>query len=308
MMRIDKPGLYDLSDEVYFADPCPEPSLSASTAKTLIAATPMHAADAHPRLTVAELPPVEDTPEDKFDIGKAAHALITGKGGEIETVDADSWRTKSAKEERDAIRERGNTPLLPEQADRVRLLVGRARTQLLDGVGYEPFGQIENNEQTLLWRAEGGIWCRCKPDALDYDNRIIWDLKTTDALADPQSWAETQIRATMIDLRAAHYLHGAARVLGPGWRYRFVPVEARRPHCLSIVELPGALIDLGEDKRHRAATTWGHCLASGRWQGWSGHPITIDEPAWLESRWLEKRDRKPTRAALEMASKMQAPH
>ena len=42
MMKIELPGVYDMPAEDYHADPCLEPSLSASIAKTMIFDTPWH--------------------------------------------------------------------------------------------------------------------------------------------------------------------------------------------------------------------------------------------------------------------------
>ena len=72
----------------------------------------------------------------------------------------------------------------------------------------------------MLWKI-GQTWCRAKPDALDLEHKIAWDLKTTPGYADAQSWTDTQERTGMIGLRAAHYLDGLAHCIGPGWRYRF---------------------------------------------------------------------------------------
>ena len=306
---IEIPGIYRIKDKEYFADPCPEPSLSASIAKTLITATPAHAADEHPRLMVPGLEDADDEKDDgKFDLGSAVHMLMLGHGGPIEEIDAKDWKSKAAQEQREIAYALGRTPLLKAQAKRARVMVARAEAQLNRVLGANPFAMPENNELALVWRGEAGIWCRCKPDALDYENRIVWDLKTTGMLANPQAWGVSQVEGTGIDMRAAHYLHGAARLLGPGWRYRFVVVEAKRPHCLSILELPGSMLDTGEDKRHRAAMLWGRCLALGQWRGWAENVVTVEEPAWLEGKWLARRDNPTSQAAIELAAEIQAPH
>lgn len=305
-MMISEPGTYDLSDAAYHGDPCPTPSMSAGNAKRLLQATPMHAADEHPRLTVPGLPAKDPENDGTFDFGRAAHAVLTGKGGAIVEVDANDWRTKAAKEAREAAWAGGDTPLLSEQAARVRLAVGRAHDQLVASVGRNPFADLDSNELAMIWR-DGPIWCRAKPDAMDYEHRILWDAKFTDGLADPQAWADTQIRATAIDLRAAHYLHGAKALLGPGWRYLFAVVEARRPHALSVVELTGEALDIGEDQRAIASRTWAHCLATGRWDAWAPGIHRPEPRAYQEARWIERRDSKPTNAALAIAREMQAP-
>ena len=315
---VDTPGVYDLPDSVYFSDPCPTPSMSAGNAKRLLQATPRHAADDHPRLRLDDLPVDEDDETGgKFDVGKATHAIVTGKGGAIieiasmtkDGVASDSKNTKAWKEGATAARAAGDTPLLPSEAAKVRLMAEVLDRHLRADpeIGRNPFADRANNELAMFWR-DGPTWFRAKPDAIDYGARIIWDLKTTDGLADPDAWTKTQISATGIDLRAAHYLHGAKRLLGEGWRYVFVVVEARRPHAISVVELPSVVLEMGEDKRYRAATAWTRCLALGRWPGWPGGIIRPEVPDFIETQWVGRRERHPSAELLRAAYEAQAPN
>ena len=308
---IEIPGIYDLPDETYFADPCPTPSMSAGNAKRLLQATPRHAADDHPRLRLDDLPDSDGDESDsgKFDVGSATHAIVTGKGGKIVEVAAKDWRSGPAQEARAAAHAAGNTPLLPKQVRKVLLMADLLDRQLRADpeIGKNPFADRANNELAMFWR-DGQTWFRAKPDAIDYGARIIWDLKTTDGLADPDAWTKTQISATGIDLRAAHYLHGAKRLLGEGWRYVFVVVEARRPHAISVVELPSVVLEMGEDKRYRAATAWTRCLALGRWPGWPGGIIRPEVPDFIETQWVGRRERHPSAELLRAAYEAQAPN
>jgi hypothetical protein len=76
-MIADKPGLYygiDVND--YLADPCPDASLNASTAKILYEQSPRHAKHFHPRLN----PKFRPGDDKKFDIPNVAHMLMLGRG------------------------------------------------------------------------------------------------------------------------------------------------------------------------------------------------------------------------------------
>jgi hypothetical protein len=313
---IDRPGIFDLSDDEYFSDPCPEPSLSAGIAKTILRATPMHAADEHPRLQLADLPEDESEDVGKFDIGRAAHALLLGKGDPLvevvsHTKDGEISNNKNTTAWKDgaaAARAAGQTPLLPAEMARVRFVVDRARAQLVDGLGFDPFADPVRHERSMIWK-DGPVWCRGKADCLDMHTTTptIWDLKTTAGLADPRPWATTQDRANFIALRAAHYLHGTRMLLGAGWRYRFVVVETRRPFALSVIELDGGWLDMGEDQRQTAVRFWQHCLAADEWRGWAKGVVTVDQPAWGEAHWVEDRDSRPTQAARDIAREAQRP-
>ena len=314
---IGTPGIYDLDDDTYHGDPCPAPSMSAGNAKRLLQATPLHAADDHPRLRLPDLPDQDDEQaEPQFDVGKACHALVTGKGAEVVEIvgvkkdgsPSASKNTASWKEQAAAARDAGKTPLSPPEAARVRLMAHLLDKHLRADpqIGRNPFSDRANNERAMFWR-DGPTWFRAKPDAIDYGARIIWDLKTTDSLADPDAWTKTQIQSTGIDLRAAHYLHGAKRLLGDGWRYVFVVVEAKRPHAISVVELPAVVLEMGEDKRHRAAASWARCLALGNWPGWPGGIVRPEVPEFIETQWVGRRERHPSAELLRAAYEAQAP-
>ena len=65
-MTITAPGIYEMPADIYHADPCPEPSLSSTGARTLANGTP--ATYWHER----------QNPKQKrvFDIGTAGHLMV----------------------------------------------------------------------------------------------------------------------------------------------------------------------------------------------------------------------------------------
>lgn len=101
----------DLDEAKYHAD---RDSLSVSGAKLLLRS---------PALFRHRL----DHPEHKdvFDLGSAAHKLVLGVGPDLAVIDADSWRTKAAQEERDAARAAGAIPLLKADHERVVAMADR---------------------------------------------------------------------------------------------------------------------------------------------------------------------------------------
>ena len=78
-MRITDPGLYDMPEADYHADPCPEPSLSSTLARLMVNRSPRHAWTASPRLN----PDHEPVNKETFDVGRAAHAVLLGRGAPI---------------------------------------------------------------------------------------------------------------------------------------------------------------------------------------------------------------------------------
>ncbi len=81
-MKIDKPGIYrDFDGPSYFADPCPEPSLSQSIGKLMVDRSAWHVRNVHPRLAIET--DCDDEAEKYVKaqaIGNAAHEIMLGRG------------------------------------------------------------------------------------------------------------------------------------------------------------------------------------------------------------------------------------
>ena len=95
-------GVYTIPLSEYIADPAPCPSLNASTAHTILTESPYHAWIGHPRLN----PNYVREESSRQEMGSIAHAvLIDGDESKVMVIEADDWRTKAAKEEREVARE-----------------------------------------------------------------------------------------------------------------------------------------------------------------------------------------------------------
>ena len=85
-----KAGVYKISFDEYLKDPCPVPSLSRSTIKSLVNDCPRKAYHGHPRLN-KEYKAEEKT---QFDIGSAAHDLFLGGGVAVAVFEYADWKKK----------------------------------------------------------------------------------------------------------------------------------------------------------------------------------------------------------------------
>lgn len=289
-MRITDPGLYAIPEDDYHADPAPAPSLSASLAHTLVHRTPAHARIAHPRLN----PDMEREDKRAFDIGTTAHRLFLEGIDNAVIIDAPDFRTKAAKEARDAAYAEGKTPLLAQQLEQVRAMVAAIRPQL------EAHGQAADAftkgaaEMTMIWR-EGETWCRARPDWSPVPTLgkggVIEDLKTTGTSADPDIWSRTAYDHGQ-DLRAAFYCRGAEALFGGRWRYRFIVVETAPPYGLSVIELAPRAIELAQAKLRAALWIWADCMKHDRWPCWPPLTAYVEPPPWVEQRWQDRQLRE----------------
>lgn len=277
-------GMHIISKEAYLADPCPEPSLSSSVARTLLMQSPAHAWHEHCRLN----PDYKSEERESFDVGTALHAyLLEGETG-FRIIDARDWRTAAAKAERDAARAEGKTPLLAEQWTRVQAMAEQARFQLwhhqakpapLDGDGAA--------ERTLIWQDEGDVWCRARLDWLHGDRRTVDDVKTTSGSASPLVFSR-RLFEMGYDIQAALYLRGMRKVFGNvTYRWRWVVIETEPPHALTVMDLSPMALDMADRKALAAIRLWGECLKNNKWPGYPTDVCTADLPPWEEARWLE---------------------
>src|SRR5215207_1896157 len=157
-------GIFSMDADAYHADPCLEPSLSASIAHLLYEQSPLHAWTAHPKLN----PNYQRVESHKFDVGRTAHALLLEErpvDKVIAIVEAPDWRTKAARERREQARLDGKIPMLAHHVDAVVAMLGATRAQL-DAVETDPpLLAAGRAEQTLIWQ-EDGVTCRALVDWL----------------------------------------------------------------------------------------------------------------------------------------------
>lgn len=274
-------GIRTLGIATYHADPCPEPSLSASIAKILCTSSPAHARVAHPRLN----PDFQQTDDSKYDLGTVAHALLLQGEDVAVQIDAPDWRTNAAKEQRDAARAAGQVPLLTKDWDRARRMVEAVRGQLHSFDATPGLLADGKPEQTLIWQ-EGDIWCRALVDWLHDDYTAVDDLKTTSRSANPETWTRT-LFGIGADVQTAFYLRGMKAITGEEPDFRFLVVETAPPYALSVVSLGPDCLALAEAKVEFAIKKWGECLASGSWPGYPTRVCHAEMPAYEETRWME---------------------
>lgn len=282
LLTVDGPGIYDgMPPEQYHSDPAPEPSLSSSIAKLICLSSPLHARHQHPRLNPAT---VEDSAEH-FDIGTVAHAVLLEGEAAVEVIHANDFRTNAAKEQRDAARLAGRTPLLAKRWADVQAMVKAAREQLdahTDG-GAAMFTNGKP-EQTLIWREDDGSWCRARLDWLRPGN--VDDFKSSTS-ANPETWTRTMF-ALGFDLQAAFYLRGVKKLTGEDATFRFAVIEVTPPHALSVIALGPDAMTIAEKKVLFALEAWAKCRRTGKWPGYPTRTCWAELPPWEEQKWLLK--------------------
>ena len=311
------PGVHlDVPEATYHADDlCDRPTLSSSLARVILNQSPLHAWTQHPRLN----PMHEPTEKKTFDIGRAAHRAILGRGGDYAAIPADllasngAASTKAAKEWIEDARASGLTPLKADEVDQIGTMADAVVLRLAAmNIRFDK----ARSEAVALAEVDG-VMCRAMIDNAPADPRLpLYDLKTTtDASAD------AVIRAVEnygYDVQAAHYLDTWFAATGERRRMRFVFVEKTAPYEVAVVELhddPDHEADWMLTARSKAAEArriWGECLTANQWPGYPARVQIIGARGWEQRRWAEKSignpvTDKPSADALKTARSAQAP-
>ena len=273
---LDEPGVYDIPEYLYHADPVPGGSLSASGAKLLLPpscpALYAYRRD-HPKTSAA------------FDFGTAAHLYVLGAGPLVEVIDADDWRTRKAQDARKEARANGAVAMLRGELDEVeamsRAIWGHPLAAALLGPGRG------DPEQSLFWQDDdAGIWRRARLDYLPRPGAgrmIIPDYKTCDR-ADRES-VRKAIANYGYFIQAAQYTDGV-RALGldDDPAFVFIFQEKTPPYLVNVVQLDDEAMEAGRQRMRLACEMFRGCTETGIWPGYCDYnqdPDVISLPPWV---------------------------
>lgn len=275
----------DMSTAEYFADPCRAPSMTQSIAKILLEKSPLHAWHAHPRLN----PDWQPDDPTKFDVGNVAHKLMIGRGKDIVVLDAyDDWRTKAAKEVREAAQAVGKLAVLGKTFAKADRMVRAAREQLdlrRLGMLFQP--DRGDGEVVLAWEGRR-MWLRQMVDWLSTDRGMFVDYKTTDMSAAPHGLGRMMVNAGW-PIQAAMADWGLNSIVGfKRRRFLFVVQETEYPHCLSVVEMSEAAMTMGHKQINAAFDVWCRCVTANGWPGYPREIVVPEYPGYAEASWLER--------------------
>lgn len=319
-MMLDAPYLahgvhLDVSETRYHADTLlPVPTLSSTLARLILSRSPLHAWTAHPRLN----PAFEPTEKKAFDIGRAAHRAVLGRGGDYVAYPSEllasngAASTKEAKAWAEDQRADGRTPLKADEVDQIGDMAVAVDRQLAAmGITLDP----ARSEVVALAEVDG-VACRAMIDNAPADPRLpLYDLKTTTD-ASPEGLAKT-VAAYGYDLQAAHYLAVWKAATGEDRRFRIIFVEKEAPYGVQVAELyrkPGDQADWFDHADALAADArriWGECLTSSTWPGYPARVAVIGAPGWHLTKQEDRSGRaaasKPSTETLARATAWQSP-
>lgn len=260
----------------YHADPCPVPALSASIAGIIWHKTPLHGWYAHSRLN----PNRKRIDSAIYDVGTAAHSLILERDeSKFSIIDAEDWRTKDAKQQRDDAHAAGRVPLLAKQYLEIKAMADAAHKAIGES---EIAGILDDGtpEATLIAK-DGETWLRGRLDFLPTDRRVIIDYKTVGRSAAPESFLRSSVFQFGYDIQAAMYLRLNAMTGGdPNAKFAWIVQETEEPYLCSILGASPSLIECGNMKLDYVLKQWKRCMETGVWDGYGKKIAWLEAPVW----------------------------
>lgn len=273
---IDKPGLYEIPEDQYHADPVPAElggSLSVTSAKKLLrpgGPAIFRWEREHPKPSTTEM-----------ELGTAAHKLVLGVGQELREVKAGSWRTNKAKDEAKEAREAGAIPLLTADMETVHAMAAMLREHPTASRLLEP-GRGEHEVSGFWEDSTFGIWRRCRFDVLGNWRPLVVDYKTA-ADASPDGFAKAVDRFRY-DMQADWYSEAHHALCGDWPAFLFITQEKAPPYLVGVYQLDSEAMEAGHGGCERAIRAYLECTETGHWPGYSADIETLSLPRWAAAR------------------------
>jgi hypothetical protein len=135
-------------------------------------------------------------------------------------------------------------------------------------------------ETTHMWTdAATGLQCKCRPDWLTDDGRLLVDLKTTE---DAGRGFAKSIAQWRYHVQASWYLDGVEQATGTRpEQFLFLCVEKKAPYAVAVYAADAEMIAAGAQAAARDLDVLATCKAAGAWPGYSDQIEPISLPPWM---------------------------
>lgn len=308
-MIIDKPGIYDIPEDVYHADPCVEPSLSSSGAKTILTKTPLH-------YHYERENPKKRTAAMSF--GAAAHMSLLEPekyaSRYYEMPEGLTMAFAASKDLKDAHSEQEIEEIKQEARNAEasgKVLLSKKDSDIIKGMA-EGMGRkkevlskfiVAPKEQSAFWKdATFKVWRRARFDYMPRNGRLFADYKTTESLD------EEAIKRSVSNYgwfqQAAWYMDAiTALKLNARPVFLFIIQEKSPPYEVVIRYLDQQALAYGRMMNARAMDLFARGVETGEWPGYSDEPAVTGLPRYAENKLEECREAEE----FKLSYRMQAP-
>ena len=274
--------ILDCSEADYFSDPCEVPSLSQSIAHTLVAFSPLHAWNEHPKLGKQQEPEDDDS-RARVD-GKILHRLLLGRGADIVVCQFNDFRSAAARAMRDEAILNGKVPVIEHKYAEAAAAAEILREKLA-ARGYAFDGQSEVAFEWDEAGEHGPVRCRGRMDHIKIGDTFAQILDPKKIVsADPMTCSK-HFYTYGYDIQWAAYTSAMAKYrpdLGePGVDMVFLFMEFEPPFAITDVRPSPAFQDIGRQRWERAILLWERCLRTNSWPEYCTSPVDLEPQPWV---------------------------
>ncbi|MCB1563964.1 MAG: PD-(D/E)XK nuclease-like domain-containing protein [Alphaproteobacteria bacterium] len=263
------PGIYQISSEQYHHAPECD-ALSAGGIKSLLQ-SPAHfkASQENNGATPAMI------------FGSAAHSFILQPElGEVIALPADiDRRTKAGREAYEVFMTdaRRFARIVISQDELATL--HEMREMLLQHEKARLLLKGGKAELSIFWNhPEYGYLCKCRPDYLREDLKVIVDYKTC-IDASPEGFGRAVYNFRYHN-QAEWYRRGLKAQTGDDYEFVFVAQEKTPPYAVGVYRTTPEIFEIGKKENDRACWTYFECLESGIWCGYPDRIFELELPGW----------------------------
>lgn len=122
-------------------------------------------------------------------------------------------------------------------------------------------------EQSYFWvDSMTGEKCKCRPDVINHDTKLIVDLKTTDSCEN--NHFERSAKKYGYKLQSGMYREGVFQNTFEEYGFKFVAVEKKPPYAVRIYNCTPEYIDQGYDKFRELIGIYHDCKVKNEWLGY----------------------------------------
>ena len=202
----------------------------------------------------------ERDPSEVSDLGTAIHDGLLEGVDRIVMVQHDDWRTKAAREARDAARAEGKIPMLERKVAQVLNAIEAAKAFVSES---EIAGCFDDGKPELsaTWD-EAGVICKARPDLLSPKWHV--SVKTTAGTANPGYWARYGLSSMGYDTNLMFYERGLV-ANGRNVESRILMIEQEPPHGVSLLGLDPGRREYASARAQRAINIWRKCKQTGKY-------------------------------------------
>tara|TARA_R100001510_G_scaffold14483_1_gene11753 strand:+ start:453 stop:1298 length:846 start_codon:yes stop_codon:yes gene_type:complete len=138
-------------------------------------------------------------------------------------------------------------------------------------------------ERSFFWTDVLGVECKCRPDWISPDYRIIIDLKTT-IDANPRKFKQSIVKYRY-DIQAQFYRRGIEVCTGvKPEAFYFIAIEKTAPFCVGVYRITEDWLAIGDKEIDEALYRIDSMMQRGHTIGYTPEIMDLSPPQWMLDR------------------------